>query len=251
MSKIIINSRQEANLYNNIVYSPQVILLIGISVTVIGGIESLKMWPFSPFLWIHAILCIVIPFFLNANQEKVVDKEEKWSFKKGWIIGFSVCMAWIFVYLTSYYFLITSNQPLEGTNLWYTMRELFSLSVNKHGEYATIISSFLLLGVWAALGEEYFYRMFLFNGLRRKWPFLISAILSATLFGLRHALQLVYLMPEQSYPFVSGIAYFLWAGVFGFIFSWLLEKTDNFWVPASLHSLNIFWSPFVIYYLVY
>ena len=79
----------------------------------------------------------------------------------------------------------------------------------------------------------------------------MSAIVSASFFGLRHALQLLFILPEHSYPWWAGIAYFIWAGMFGLLFSWLYEKTQHLGVPAALHALNVLWSPIVIYVMLY
>lgn len=232
--------------------NPIYIIFIGIIVNFFGVLESLRGWPYAPFLWGHALLCLVIPFMFSRNNSNGL-KSNLWKPRKAFIIGLCVSLSCITIYLFTYFLLNRYSiiSDLYGFNLWHAMAEVFNLSIAKYGQFNTFIWSIFLLAIWAPIGEELFYRRLLFKGLRQKCGFLLSALVSASLFGLRHSFQLLYLLPDNNFPLISAIAYFVWAGMFGFIFAWLYEKSNSFWVPCLLHAINLLWAPIAVYYLVY
>lgn len=235
------------NKIRNTIYYPKVILSIGLLITIIGALESLKAWSYSPFLWLHASLCFLIPIIFP--NKKIIAKTNSKKFLKSGLIIALICIS---VYLLSYYMLSQVNwiEELPWFNLWHTMQNLFSLYVERHGQLYTYISALFLLAIWAPIGEELFYRKYLYLGIREHWGVFIAICISSSLFGLRHALQLVYFLPD-GYPWLSGIAYFIWAGMFGVLFSWLYERSKSISVVIILHCLNLIWAPFALYFLIY
>lgn len=238
-----------------LVTNPLFMVLLAVFITFMGALESLYAWPYSPYLWGHAFLCVVVPLMFRVQFGYPFSKEgnKLWTPTKGFFISLAISLSCIVLYLTAYYVFQqnVSFTDLNQVNLWYTMKEIFHSSVEKYGQFYTYLASFFLLAVWAPFGEELFYRRFMYRGMRAKWTFLTSALISAMFFGLRHSLQLLFVLPDQPFPIISAVAYFIWAGMFGFIFAWAYEKTNSIWVPTLLHALNLIWAPIVIFIMVY
>ncbi|GFN32242.1 CPBP family intramembrane glutamic endopeptidase [Paenibacillus xylaniclasticus] len=240
----------------NVAAAPSYFIGIAVLVSLVSALESMRFWPFAPFLWIHAVLCIALALVIRPDPYAIAMHggfQMRWKPGKAFLIGLSIGIACIAAYLAIYWALYHTLQGSSATdaNLWSVMREVFRDSTLQHGDTVTMLSAFVLLGLWAPIGEELFYRRLLYVGLRQRWTFTAAAFVSAAFFGIRHSLQLLYLLPGHSYPWLSGLAYFVWAGMFGYLFAWLYEKSRKLWVPAALHALNVLWSPVVIYIMIY
>ena len=117
------------------------------------------------------------------------------------------------------------------------VKERFGISVSK----AMLIYVFYIV-VWAPVGEELFYRGFLFEMLNRKYSFAISALISSLFFGVRHLVHFL-LLPE--YPVFAGLFYFYIAFFYGLIMTCAYKKTENIYVPIGLHFLTNIFSAFM------
>ena len=82
----------------------------------------------------------------------------------------------------------------------------------------------LLIVVAAPVSEEVCFRGMLFGGLRRRYPRIVAALLSALIFGGLHALTGLSAVP----PLIA----------FGFILCLLYEKTGSIVPGVLLHMLN-------------
>ncbi len=89
--------------------------------------------------------------------------------------------------------------------------------------------------LWAGIGEEIFFRGYLYRSLRGRWGVAAAAAVSSILFGIRHATQLGLLAPD--YPWGAAIAWSLFATVAGLGFCWLFEKTGSLTAPVLAHYL--------------
>jgi membrane protease YdiL (CAAX protease family) len=159
-----------------------------------------------------------------------------------------VAFALLFIggYVLLYHFVLTETGKMSDPNwnLVITYQNLGRVYIARYSRPVVLIVAYLLLGVWPMFGEEFFYRGFIFQGLLNYMPPLMAACISSLLFGLRHAFQLAYLLPV--YPFASGLAYFIWATVFGLLWSWMCYRTKSLWYCIGTHSINLFLAPFVI-----
>lgn len=93
------------------------------------------------------------------------------------------------------------------------------------GTLATIAAGVLII-VGASLSEELFFRGFMFAGLRRAVPFVVAAVVSASIWGLFH----------YTGPGTWGVV--LQLSILGVILCWLYERTNSIWPPIALHALN-------------
>ena len=93
------------------------------------------------------------------------------------------------------------------------------------GRLAADIAVGLLIVVAAPLGEEVFFRGFMFGGLRRRTPWLVAALLSGGLWGLFH-------LPGGSWGVVLQLS------IFGVLLGWLYERTGSIWPGIAVHAVN-------------
>lgn len=93
----------------------------------------------------------------------------------------------------------------------------------------------LVIFLWAGIGEEIFFRGYLYRGLRGRWGVGAAAAVSSILFGIRHATQLGLLAPD--YPWGAAIAWSLFASVAGLGFCWLFQKTGSLTAPVLAHYI--------------
>lgn len=92
------------------------------------------------------------------------------------------------------------------------------------GLLVTVLAGALIV-VGAALGEELFFRGFIFGGLRQTLPLWPAAVISGLVFGLLHLTA-------------GNLAVGLQLSVFGVILAWLYERTGVLWAPIILHGIN-------------
>lgn len=88
------------------------------------------------------------------------------------------------------------------------------------------VLSFALIVLAAPLGEEVFFRGFMFAGIRSRAPFVVAGAISAAVWGLFH-----YTGPG-SWPVVLQLT------IFGFVLAWLYERTGSIRAPLFLHAAN-------------
>ncbi len=91
---------------------------------------------------------------------------------------------------------------------------------------AAAVAVGLLVIVVAPLSEEFFFRGFIFTGLRRGMPVLIAAVISSAVWGLFH-----YTGPDSW-------AVCLQLAIFGLFLCWLYQRTGSIWPPIGVHAFN-------------
>jgi membrane protease YdiL (CAAX protease family) len=100
-------------------------------------------------------------------------------------------------------------------------------------------SDYLLLGAFLSVLhsglEEYYWRWFVFGGMRRYLPFAPAAVLAGLAFMAHHVVILVVYFPNQLWtlaiPFSLGVA------VGGIAWAWLYERSGSLIAPWLSHAL--------------
>jgi len=224
--------------------SPGTLLLIGVLLTGIALLESWRGWMYAPFPIVYALLAILIPAWYRC-----LPSGNPWRTLVGDCRGWVVPLAGALIFVAAYVVLYSTVLRVLGRtddsnwNLLATYQLFGHLYIARYGRPTVMLAGYLLVGVWPMLGEEFFYRGFLFKGLTYHMSPAKAAVVSASLFGLRHAVQLVYLLP--AYPTVSGIAYFLWAAGLGLFWAWAYHRTRSLWPCVITHGANLFLAPVV------
>lgn len=95
-----------------------------------------------------------------------------------------------------------------------------------------LILVFISLVVLPPIVEEIVVRGFMFSGLRSKFTFWVSAVISSGLFGLAHLLG----GEGGSTIWIATIDTF----ILGMVLAYLREKTGSLWAPIGLHALKNF-----------
>ena len=90
---------------------------------------------------------------------------------------------------------------------------------------ATIVVTYLLVVLGAAIGEELFFRGLVFAGLRNSMSLWPAALISSLLWGLLH-------LSGGNLGVVAILV------VFGLFLAWLYERTGTIWAGIIAHGLN-------------
>jgi membrane protease YdiL (CAAX protease family) len=91
----------------------------------------------------------------------------------------------------------------------------------------------LFLVAWSGFGEEVYFRGYLHAAFGTRWNIGAVAVVSALLFGVRHAMQLSAL--GASYPWGAAAVWSAYGFLFGLLLSWLYVRTGSLWPPILAH----------------
>lgn len=100
---------------------------------------------------------------------------------------------------------------------------------------AQVIFAFFAV-VWAPLGEELFYRGYVYGALRERHGFWPAALISSAFFGMRHMLPFLILLPQLLV--IPALNWGVLAFVFGLMCSYLYEKTGSLYPCIIGHFLT-------------
>jgi membrane protease YdiL (CAAX protease family) len=92
---------------------------------------------------------------------------------------------------------------------------------NLHGWWQNVLA-FVSLAILPPIAEETLFRGFLFKGLRRKWPFWLSAIVTSLMFAVAHG------------QFNVGVDVF----ALSLVLCYIVEKTDSIFIGITIHILK-------------
>lgn len=92
-----------------------------------------------------------------------------------------------------------------------------------------------LMCVPHALLEEYYWRWFVFDRLRRQMSWFPAAALSSLTFMSHHVLVLAYYLPNHFWT--AGIALSLSIALGGFVWAWIYHRSNNLYAPWVSHLL--------------
>jgi membrane protease YdiL (CAAX protease family) len=229
--------------------SPLWALVLGVLVTALALAESWRGWPYAPFPLAHAVLAIAIPAACGALPTGRPLPELK-RYLPRQLLPLTVALAFIAGFVIVYVAILgtTGRMGDPTADLIALYRQLMQLYVERYGIVPTVVMAYLLLGLWPAIGEELFYRGVVLRGLLGGTGPVAAVVVSSVLFGLRHAAQLTYLLPE--YPLGAGVAYFVWAFGLSLVWGWVYVRTRSLWTCIAFHSVNIVLAPLAIVFLL-
>lgn len=95
-----------------------------------------------------------------------------------------------------------------------------------------IFGVFVLL--WAPIGEELFYRGYLYGALKSRMPGAAAFVVAAACFSARHVLHFLYLWPTVS---VAGLAWALGMLCFAGLMTYLYERTGGLGPSMAVHFM--------------
>ena len=219
---------------------PNYAILFAIFMTVLVAIESLYPVPWAPYFLIYAILAIVVPLIIKSYRFRNLKEAFSTKNLKVMIIIFIITILVVFI-LDFIYIAILSAMNLVGDpfyDLSAALEELANAAAIKFNitpSDAKLIYAIYVL-IWAPIGEEIFYRGYLYGELKKKYGIALSAIISTFLFGIRHSVHFLFLLPN--FTTIAALYWAFHAFIFGLIMVYTYEKTDTLYIPMILHFLT-------------
>jgi membrane protease YdiL (CAAX protease family) len=202
--------------------------------TLVALIEN-RVVPWAPFHVGHALLALAIPLWLKAYRIGTFKAVRWWH----WVTG--MVTAVLFQLLAGLFLSVLVPTLFGGstlmTDIGLSLPALFETAASRwQTSPASIQSAYLLfIFVWAAVGEELFYRGYMQGVLEKEWGLKTAVFLSAAFFGIRHAMQLALLWPD--YPWIAAAAWVLFAALFGAAMSLIYHRTRSLILPIFIHFL--------------
>jgi membrane protease YdiL (CAAX protease family) len=224
---------------------PVAAVVVGATVTAVAMPESWRGWYYAPFPLLHATLAVVIPLWYRSWP-----RGRPWPVIRaclpGQTVPIGVALAFAANFIVGYALLLNALGRASDFdwNLIVAYQQFWNLYVDRYGLAVVVVLSYALLGVWPMFGEELFYRGLLLRSLLNHTSPSMASLAVSTLFGLRHAAQLVYLLPV--YPTMAAVAYFIWAFSLSMVLCWGYVRARSLWPCMALHSLNIVLAPLVL-----
>lgn len=208
--------------YNMCVRYPKFIF-ITLFLTLLALVES-TIAPWAPIILVYAILCIVIPIKCGVYQLG--------SFKKAFISHWHhllICVALMLIWDRVF---TGGSSPLKAALPAF----IEAISIKFHANVTLIKISFgLFLLIWAPIGEEFFYRGYLQEHLRRHVSFTKALLIASAFFAVRHGFHLLFLYPAV--PWTACVAWIILGLGWGIILGWLYEKSSSLYLPVAAHFL--------------
>lgn len=218
------------------------VVTVGVLVTLVALLDT-TVAPWSPFLLAHAALAIGLPLLWRT-----------WSFGRITTVRRS---SWALVLIVPIVFQIAAS--LWDGLLWPALVRMSGVDdAASRGAFYTLTAAlpaifdagaahlgwpvervtglyFAFILLWAGLGEELFYRGYIYGTLRKRGCGSVrAAIVSSALFGLRHAAQLA---PVHPYPFWAAVSWVVIAFLTGLALAWIYERCASLWPPVLAHYL--------------
>ena len=206
--------------------------------TLIVLFESLYFVPWSPYFLIYAILAIIIPAKLGTYRFGKFGEELKRNLRP-FLIFLIIAIIYVLAMDTVYDLIITTMGAKGNTLI--DFNAALNLLAEKAGEKfhittenAKLVYAIYIL-IWAPIGEELFYRGYLFNIIKEKTNLVSGVLVSSFFFGIRHMTHFFFLNPT---PILPGLWWATHAFFFGIIMAYSYEKTNTLYVPMIIHFIT-------------
>jgi len=220
------------------------VLIVSVLLTLIVLAESL-LPPWAPFFVIYAVLAICIPLALKTYRFG----RFRTVMASAWLLTLAIFVLdviwdqgmWGWLYPRVLDGFGVGADPFWSVDA--AMEAMLQKTVPDLGvslETSQMLLAFFML-IWAPIGEELFYRGYVYGTLRKRHSFWAAALISAAFFGVRHATHFFYLWPQV--PWAAAGAWAVSTFGYGMYISYLYEKTDSLYPPILEHVLiNIVWA---------
>ena len=215
---------------------PLAILVLTTALTVLVWLESF-LPPWAPFFLIYAILAIAIPLW--ARSYRLGSAKEAFITRWKLFLALLTLTLLVDLGLSLTYELALHAIGLAGHpyyDLGAALEALARAAAKRFGttpEVAILIYALYIL-IWAPVGEELFYRGYMYGGLRERWHPVAAALVSSAFFGIRHATHLALLSP---FPVLAASWWAFHAFCFGLVMAYAYERSGTLYVPAAAHFI--------------
>ena len=215
--------------------SVQGVVGTAVLITLIAALEN-SVLPWSPFYVVQALLALTIPLALGTYRFGSLRAVRWWH----WLVGI---VAAVLIQLVGGLFLgllvpqLFSGMEETAVSIGAALMAMYETAADRlNSDPQTIQTAYMLMiFLWAAFGEELFYRGYMQGALQKSLGFNRAMLISAGFFALRHATQLLLLWPN--YPFVAALAWMIFSFAFGLLMSYLYKRTNSLILPIFIHFI--------------
>lgn len=217
---------------------PAVVIGLTLALTAICFIESAKMVPWSPYFVMFAVLTVILSRLFDSTpiMPTGMHGRKLWQFMALMIIVCCIIDAGIFTVGWDRLLVLIGL----GDKPFYSMAGainylIMSVSDNRHlsiVQAQAIFGAFVLL--WAPIGEELFYRGYVYNSLKDRYSKRTALLITCFMFALRHITHFFYLWPTVS---VAGIVWAVDVFIVGALFTYVYERTGGLLPVMIVHFL--------------
>lgn len=211
------------------------VLLTAVFLTLVAALEN-SILPWAPFFVIQALLALAIPLALKTYRFGSLRTVRWWH----WLAGIAAA---VLIQLVGGLFLGLLVPNLFGSpgeaavDIGAALMAMYeTAAAHLNSDPATIQTAYMvMIFLWAALGEELFYRGYMQGALEKRLNFNRAMLISAGFFALRHATQLLLLWPD--YPVIAALAWLTFSFAFGLLMSYLYKRTNSLILPIFVHFI--------------
>lgn len=225
------------------------VFVVSTALMVVAGLEN-SVAPWAPFYVVYAVLATLVPLKLGTYRFGSIRAVPWWWWAVCPVIAI-LMQAIVSVLVNAVYARIVVamggverlGDPLIGVPAMFDA--MFARASEHLGTTKKNVSIlyYAFIVAWAGAGEELYFRGYVQGSLRKNHSARYAIVVAASLFAVRHYMQMLLLLPK--YPVFAASAWVLMAFPLGILLGFLYEKTRSLWVPVVIHYLfNII--PFLV-----
>jgi len=215
------------------------ILVNGILLTIIILLESIFA-PWAPYFLIYAVLAIVLPLLFKTYRfgdfKDIFSKHRNEILMLlgiGFVLDFGLSLTYDAIIASLG---LTGNPYYDFNAALVLLADTAAIKFGISSMTAMLIyASYIVF--WAPIGEELFYRGYMYGELKEKIGFSKAILVSTFFFGIRHATHFFFLSPV---PIIPGLWWSTHAFLYGLVMAYAYEKTESLYVPMLIHFATNF-----------
>jgi membrane protease YdiL (CAAX protease family) len=222
--------------------TPAAAILIAILFTAVALLEN-TLLPWAPFYFAYVWLSTVLPMGVGGFTFGDFRSIRRSTWVGIVVLPFvlqglgAVWSVWLYPALLSVAGVEASTLSSSAYHLGSALQEMLQVAAQRWKTGVDQIRFYYFGGIllWAGIGEELFYRGYLYTSLRSKWGVALGAVVSSAFFGIRHATQLGLL--GASYPYGAAVSWVVISFLVGLALCWLYEKSNSLLPSILAHYL--------------
>ena len=225
--------------------TPVAAIVIAVLFTAVALLEN-TLLPWAPFYFAYAWLSTVLPFGVGGFTFGEFSSIRRGTWNGVILLPFAllgvqaVWLVWLYPALLSAGGVDAALIASSAYNLQAALQQMLEVAAARWEIGVDSIQFYYFGGIllWAGLGEELFYRGYLYTSLRGRWGVTLGAVISSGFFGIRHATQLALL--GANYPWGAALSWVVISFLVGLALCWLYEKSKSL-LPSILahYVLNL------------
>ena len=217
---------------------PIAVIVLTLVLTTICLIESARMVPWTPYFILFAALSVIAARLFDSTPIWPIrmNGSKLWQLIALMVIVCCVIDAGIFT-LGWDWFLARIGL---GDDPFYSITGAINtvIVLGAKNRHLTLVQAQMIFGVfmllWAPIGEELFYRGYVYNTFKERYSMRTALLITCFLFGLRHTTHFFYLWTTVS---VAGIMWAVDVFIIGALFTYVYERTGGLMPVMIVHFL--------------